>query len=251
MSSSRTARTAMRSWGSSASPRTSTSSSAATSRSRLTRSCGTGRGCGGSPWCPAGEGDRGRTPGHSRHDPPRRDRATDGHVELRPRPPLLRGLAADEPLGVGVALREARDRVQQRPAPRGPVRDDPPDGVARPPRETGVPPRVDRRARGRRAWRDQGGVPPGGDSLARAGERIARCLDGIARLHHGQAAAVVGHGTVFTQFTARLKGERPTEAYKNSVPNAGFAVVAHGDTWRLVWDFASLPWSPGRLPPEE
>jgi len=102
-----------------------------------------------------------------------------------------------------------------------------------------------------RAWRDLEWVPPGGESLAMAGERIARCLDGIARLHHGQAAAVVGHGTVFTQFTARLKGERPTEAYKNSVPNAGFAVVAHGDTWRLVWDFASLPWSPGRLPPEE
>ncbi len=102
-----------------------------------------------------------------------------------------------------------------------------------------------------RAWRDREWVPPGGESLSMAGERITRCLDDIARLHYGQTAAVVGHGTLFTQFTARLKGERPTEACKNSVPNAGFAVVAHGDAWRLVSDFTVLPPSRPRNSPEE
>lgn len=92
-----------------------------------------------------------------------------------------------------------------------------------------------------RAWRGLDWVPPSGESLSMAGDRIAACLEGIAKAHHGQTAAVVGHGTAFTQFTARLKGERPTEAYKGSVPNAGFAVAAHGDAWRLVSDFAGLP----------
>ena len=91
----------------------------------------------------------------------------------------------------------------------------------------------------RRAWRDMEWLPPGGESLAMAGERVLRCLDGIAARHHGNTVAVVGHGTLFSQFTSCLKGERPTEAYKNSIPFAGVAVVAHGDTWRLVSDFAA------------
>ncbi len=91
-----------------------------------------------------------------------------------------------------------------------------------------------------RAWRELDWVPPSGESLVMAGRRIAACLEAIAEAHHGQTAAVVGHGTVFTQFTAHLKGERPTEVYKGSVPNGGFAVVAHGEAWRLVSDFVAL-----------
>jgi broad specificity phosphatase PhoE len=93
----------------------------------------------------------------------------------------------------------------------------------------------------RAAWRDLEWVPPGGESLAMAGERALRCLDGIAARHHGDTVAVVGHGSLFSQFTARLKGERPTESYKNAIPFAGVAVVAHGDAWRLVSDFTASP----------
>ncbi len=89
----------------------------------------------------------------------------------------------------------------------------------------------------RRAWHDLGWVPPGGESLGMAGDRVTRCLEGIATSHHAETVAVVGHGTLFSQFIARLSGSAPTEAYKNSIRNAGFAVVAHGDHWRLVSDF--------------
>ena len=92
----------------------------------------------------------------------------------------------------------------------------------------------------RTAWRDLAWVPPGGESLSMAGERVVRCLEGIAALHHGETVTVVGHGTLFSQFTSRLKGEAPTEMYKNTIPFAGFAVVAHGDAWRLESDFAAL-----------
>jgi broad specificity phosphatase PhoE len=91
----------------------------------------------------------------------------------------------------------------------------------------------------RRAWRDLEWVPPAGESLAMAGDRALRCLDAIAARHHGDTVAVVAHGTLFSQLISRLKGERPTEAYKNTIPFAGFAVVAHGDAWRLVSDFAA------------
>jgi broad specificity phosphatase PhoE len=96
----------------------------------------------------------------------------------------------------------------------------------------------------RRAWGDFEWVPPGGESLAMAGDRVMRCLNEIAGRHHGDTVAVVGHGTLFSQFTSTLKGERPTEAYKNSIPFAGVAIVAHGDTWRLVSDFSPFAPSP-------
>ena len=92
----------------------------------------------------------------------------------------------------------------------------------------------------RRAWTDLEWMPPSGESLRMAGDRATRCLEGIATRHHGETVAVVGHGTLFSQVTARLRGVSPTEAYKNSIPNAGFAVVAHGDRWRLVSDFRAL-----------
>jgi len=89
----------------------------------------------------------------------------------------------------------------------------------------------------RKAWRDLDWVPPGGESLVMAGVRALRCLDAIAARHHGDTIAVVGHGALLSQFTSRLKKQLPTEAYKNSIPFAGVAVVAHGDAWRLVSDF--------------
>ncbi len=92
----------------------------------------------------------------------------------------------------------------------------------------------------RRAWHDLQWTPPSGESLAMAGDRITRCLEGIEVHHHRETVAVVGHGTLLSQFTARLLGAVPSEAYKNSIPTAGFAVVTHGDRWRLVSDFRAL-----------
>ena len=93
----------------------------------------------------------------------------------------------------------------------------------------------------RKAWRDLDWPPPGGESLVMAGDRAFRCLDAIAARHRGDTVAVVGHGALFSQFTSRLKGQRPTESYKNSIPFAGLAVAVHEDAWRLVSDFAALP----------
>ena len=92
----------------------------------------------------------------------------------------------------------------------------------------------------RRAWQDLDWSPPSGESLAMAKVRITNCLQEIAATHHGESVAVVGHGTVFSQFIATLKGERPTEAYKSSIPNGGYAMVAHADTWRLVSEFVAV-----------
>ena len=92
----------------------------------------------------------------------------------------------------------------------------------------------------RRAWGDLAWVPPGGESLAMAADRATRCLDGIAGRHPSETVAVVGHGTLFSEFTSGLKKESPTESYKNSIPFAGVAVVAHRDAWRLVSDFESV-----------
>jgi len=92
----------------------------------------------------------------------------------------------------------------------------------------------------RRAWQDLRWIPPGGESLSMAGDRVTPCLKGIATRHHGEIVAVVGHGTLFSLFTSELKAERPTEPYKNSIPFASAAVVAHGERWRLVADFKSF-----------
>ena len=101
-------------------------------------------------------------------------------------------------------------------------------------------PQNDYMALERRAWQDFHWIPPSGESLAMARERITRCLEGIAVAHHGETVAVVGHGTVFSHFTTTLRGDVPTERYKNSIPNASYAVVAHGDSWRLISDFATV-----------
>ena len=101
-------------------------------------------------------------------------------------------------------------------------------------------PQNDYMALERRAWQDFHWIPPSGESLAMAGERIARCLEGIALAHRGETVGVVGHGTVFSHFTTALRGDVPTERYKNSIPNACYAIVAHGDSWRLISDFATV-----------
>ncbi len=89
----------------------------------------------------------------------------------------------------------------------------------------------------KRAWANFEFVPPSKESLARAANRGRRCLEEIARETDGKTAAVMGHGTLFSLVTSTLKGERPTEAYKNSIGFAAAAIVEAGSDLRLVSDF--------------
>ncbi len=97
-----------------------------------------------------------------------------------------------------------------------------------------------------RAWADLDFVPPSKESLARAAVRGRVCLEEIAQAVDGASAAVVGHGTLFSLVTATLRGDRPTEAYKNSIAFASVAIVEAGSSLRLVRDFSTD--GPGRLP---
>src|SRR3990170_73832 len=89
----------------------------------------------------------------------------------------------------------------------------------------------------RRAWADPAYVPPSKESLAAAADRGRVCLERIGDEHEIRTVAVSGHGTLFSVVLARLKGERPTEAYKNSVGFAHAAIVGAGSGLRIVRDF--------------
>jgi len=102
--------------------------------------------------------------------------------------------------------------------------------------ESGIP-QPEYAALEKRAWADLEYVPPSKESLAQAAGRGRRCLEGIASSHDGSTVAVVGHGTLFSLVTAALRGERPSEAYKNSIGFAAAAIVEAGSDLRLVSDF--------------
>ena len=102
--------------------------------------------------------------------------------------------------------------------------------------ESGIP-QAEYAALEKRAWADLEYVPPSKESLAQAAGRGRRCLEGIASSHDGSTVAVVGHGTLFSLVTAALKGERPSEAHKNSIGFAAAAIVEAGSDLRLVSDF--------------
>lgn len=89
----------------------------------------------------------------------------------------------------------------------------------------------------RRAWVDFDFVPPSKESIAQAAARGRRCIEDIAKGVGNSTAAVVGHGTLFSVVTAALKGERPTEAYKDSIGFAYAAILEDGSGLRLVRDF--------------
>ncbi len=91
----------------------------------------------------------------------------------------------------------------------------------------------------KRAWADLDFVPPSKESLTQAAIRGGRCLRDIAGSGDGRIVAVVGHGTLFSLVTAALKGERPSEDYKNSIRFASAAIVEAGSDLRLVSDFRS------------
>src|SRR3990172_8977004 len=75
------------------------------------------------------------------------------------------------------------------------------------------------------------------EALALAADRGRVCLERIGDEHEVRTVAVSGHGTLFSVVLARLKGERPTEAYKNSVGFAHAAIVGAGSGLRIVRDF--------------
>jgi len=104
------------------------------------------------------------------------------------------------------------------------------------PDESGIP-QDEYKALEHRAWADLYFLPPSKESLAQAAARGRRCIEEIAGAIDRGTCAVVGHGTLFSLATAALKGERPTEAYKNSIGFAHAAIVEAGSGLRLLRDF--------------
>jgi len=102
--------------------------------------------------------------------------------------------------------------------------------------ESGIP-QAEYAALEKKAWANPDFVPPSKESLAQAAVRGARCLESIAKTSEGQTVAVAGHGTLFSLVTASLRGEPPSEAYKNSIGFAAVAIVEAGSGLRLVSDF--------------
>jgi len=91
-----------------------------------------------------------------------------------------------------------------------------------------------------RCWDDLDFVPPSGEKLIHAQDRIDGTLRDIARSHRGDVVAVAGHGTVFSLFTAKVQGIRPTRERKNAVPFAGYALVRYRSRFELVSDFRTV-----------
>jgi broad specificity phosphatase PhoE len=114
--------------------------------------------------------------------------------------------------------------------------------------DSGIP-QEEYKALERRAWADFEFVPPGRESLAEAMTRARECLEEIAEATDGSTAAVVGHGTMFSLVTASLKGDRPTEAYKDSIGFAAAAIVESGSGLRLIQDFRNYPGAEGSTLP--
>jgi broad specificity phosphatase PhoE len=106
--------------------------------------------------------------------------------------------------------------------------------------DSGIP-QDEYKAAERKAWADFDLVPPSHESLAQAAMRARRCLEEIAEATDGSTAAVVGHGTLFSLVTASLKGDRPTEAYKDSIGFAAAAILESGSGLRLIQDFRNYP----------
>ncbi len=91
--------------------------------------------------------------------------------------------------------------------------------------DSGIP-QDEYKALERKAWADFEFVPPGRESLSQAATRARQCLEGIAEATEGSTA---------------VKGDRPTEAYKDSIGFAAAAIVESGSGLRLIQDFRNYP----------
>ena len=68
-------------------------------------------------------------------------------------------------------------------------------------------------------------TPPGGESLARVGERVLEVLREAARAHPGASLVAVAHGEVIGSFLGLLDGTPPAKRYPPDLKNASITVV--------------------------
>lgn len=104
------------------------------------------------------------------------------------------------------------------------------------PDDSGIP-QEEYKALERGCWADLDFVPASKESLVQATVRGRRCIEEIAAAAEGKEAALVGHGTLFALVVADLKGERPTEEYKESIGFGYAAIIEAGSDLRLISDF--------------
>ena len=91
-----------------------------------------------------------------------------------------------------------------------------------------------------RAWTDLDYLPPSKESLGMAASRARTCLESIGSDNPGRVVAVPGHGTLFSLVVSELKGDRPSESYKDSIGFGSAAIIEAGSGLRLVRDFTRL-----------
>ena len=91
-----------------------------------------------------------------------------------------------------------------------------------------------------RAWADLDYLPPSKESLGMAVTRARTCLESIGSDNPGRVVAVSGHGTLFSLVLSELKGDRPSETYKDSIGFGSAAIIEAGSGLRLVRDFTGL-----------
>ena len=91
-----------------------------------------------------------------------------------------------------------------------------------------------------RAWTDLDYLPPSKESLGMAASRARTCLESIGSDNPGRVVAVSGHGTLFALVLSELKGDRPSESYKDSIGFGSAAIIEAGSGLRLVRDFTRL-----------
>ncbi len=91
-----------------------------------------------------------------------------------------------------------------------------------------------------RAWSDLDYLPPSKESLGKAATRARTCLESIGSDNPGRVVAVSGHGTLFALVLSELKGDRPSESYKDSIGFGSAAIIEAGSGLRLVRDFTRL-----------
>jgi len=91
-----------------------------------------------------------------------------------------------------------------------------------------------------RAWADLDYLPPSKESLGSAATRARTCLESIGSDNPGRVVAVSGHGTLFSLVLSELKGDRPSESYKDSIAFGSAAIIEAGSGLRLVRDFTRL-----------
>jgi len=91
-----------------------------------------------------------------------------------------------------------------------------------------------------RAWADLDYLPPSKESLGMAVTRARKCLEAIGSDNSGRVVAVSGHGTLFSLAISELKGDRPSETYKDSIGFGSTAIIEAGSGLRLVRDFTRI-----------